>query len=440
MSLNDSIWIPGSTFPCVCGRPHSIATFKVETGQGAFGHMEGFLKASLPEGGCVLAIYDRNTYDVASARLRAALGPLPLREFVFKRSHGELPADMDSLAELEGELKAVHPSLTLAVGSGVISDLVKVAADSLQIPYVSVPTAPSMDGYLSANAALLSGGMKRQFNGLRPPLALFSETGIVMSAPDRMIRAGLGDALGKFTSLAEWMINRDVRGEYHCPEAARMLEGEILGLLASAESEDLRSTALVERLMRVLLATGIAMQATGTSACASCGEHYISHAMEMRGYAVHGHAPSFHGLQVAFGAKTVIDAYKQLSDGSADGRKLDFGAMRKIYSAHASDWLAIGVDVSQSIEDKMKLLESLGGRLDFISSCSGAVSWLLDHAGRLEAVYKRHALPSTPAELGLAREDALFAVRHAVDIRQRICVLDLLHCLGAMDLLESKIP
>ncbi len=437
MNAIGSSWIPGSSFACSCGKTHTIATFKVEAGQGALAQLEPFLRATISNGGSALAVYDGNTFDLAGARLRSALGSAPSREFVFKRRKGDLPADMASLAELEQGLKAVSPSVALAVGSGVISDLVKVAADSAQIPYISVPTAPSMDGYLSANAALLSGGLKRQFNGLRPPLALFSETEIVMSAPDKMIRAGLGDALGKFSSLSEWLVNKSLRGEYHCQEAAQLLEDEILELLSVAESEELRSKALSERLMRVLLSTGIAMQATGSSAPASCGEHYVSHAMEMRGYAMHGHAPSFHGLQVAWGAKAVLDAYSMLSRGPV--RTLDFPSMRKAYSNHAADWQTIGVDVSKSVADKTALLESIGERMDCLSSCSSPIAWLLSHAKRLDAVYKRQGLPSTPAELGLSREDALFALRHSVDIRQRVCVFDILHCLGAMDAFESSI-
>ena len=439
MNAQTSKWLPGSSFLCGCGRTHTVATSHIEMGQGAFDHLEGFLESALLKDGVVLAVYDGNTYAVAGARLRAALGKKTFKEFIFKTSGGDLPADMRSLSELDAELKSVRPALVLAVGSGVISDLVKVAANELQIPYISIPTAPSMDGYLSANAALLAGGMKRQFNGLRPPLALFSETEIVMSAPDKMIRAGLGDALGKFTSLAEWRINNIVRDEYCCNEAVSMLEGEILSLLSAAETEELRSKTLVECLMRVLLHTGALMQATGSSAAASCGEHYISHAMEMRGYALHGHAPSFHGLQVAWGASVVISAYEAMRGGLLSGFSLDLESMRKVYLSHIQDWKSVGVDVSKSIEDKVVLLESLGPRLDLISgdACAEPVSWLLGHAGRVESAFKRHSMPLKASEIGLSREDALFALRHAVDIRQRITIFDLLQAHGSMSAFEK---
>ena len=47
--------------------------------------------------------------------------------------------------------------MPVAVGSGVMNDLVKHAAFALGRPYLCVATAASMDGYTSARRAALAG-------------------------------------------------------------------------------------------------------------------------------------------------------------------------------------------------------------------------------------------------------------------------------------------
>ncbi len=48
----------------------------------------------------------------------------------------------------------------VAVGSGVMNDLVKYAAFKLDRPYLCVATAASMDGYTSAGAPLSERGLQ----------------------------------------------------------------------------------------------------------------------------------------------------------------------------------------------------------------------------------------------------------------------------------------
>ena len=61
-------------------------------------------------------------------------------------------------------------ALPIAVGAGVISDVTKCAAGIAGIPYASVATAASMDGYAASGAAMLEDGFKRTF-ACPPPIA-----------------------------------------------------------------------------------------------------------------------------------------------------------------------------------------------------------------------------------------------------------------------------
>ena len=51
-------------------------------------------------------------------------------------------------------------TVLVAVGSGVITDIVRYAAHLSDVEFVSVPTAASMDGYASSVAALEIDGVK----------------------------------------------------------------------------------------------------------------------------------------------------------------------------------------------------------------------------------------------------------------------------------------
>ena len=60
----------------------------------------------------------------------------------------------------------------LAVGSGVVTDIVRYAAHLEDLDFISVPTAASMDGYASTVAALQIDGVKVTYSA-RAPLAIF---------------------------------------------------------------------------------------------------------------------------------------------------------------------------------------------------------------------------------------------------------------------------
>ena len=60
------------------------------------------------------------------------------------------------------------PTCCLAVGSGTITDIVRFAAHVMRLPFVVMPTAPSMDGYASSGAPLVVEGVKRTYM-VKPP-------------------------------------------------------------------------------------------------------------------------------------------------------------------------------------------------------------------------------------------------------------------------------
>ena len=93
----------------------------------------------------------------------------------------------------------------VAVGSGTINDLCKYVSAQDGKPYVVYGTAPSMNGYVSVNAAITVGGLKKSL-AAQAPLGVFLDLSILAAAPPRMIRSGLGDSLCRPTAQADWLL------------------------------------------------------------------------------------------------------------------------------------------------------------------------------------------------------------------------------------------
>jgi hypothetical protein len=117
----------------------------------------------------VLVVMDRNTEAAAG---RAAVELLRMRgllvsELVFPQRSALYP-DGASIALVQRRIAGdVRP---VAVGAGVITDIVRYASHSRGRDFVSVATAASMDGYASTVAALQFDGVKSRCPpGLRGP-------------------------------------------------------------------------------------------------------------------------------------------------------------------------------------------------------------------------------------------------------------------------------
>ncbi|MEK6793651.1 MAG: iron-containing alcohol dehydrogenase [Spirochaetota bacterium] len=409
---------------CTCGERHDITTKDVLIGKGVIHHIATLFGPDM--GGRPLILADMNTHAVAGKHVRelCAHASMHIEELVLP---GEVHADAHNLNIIAEGLTAHKATVAVAVGSGTINDLVKVAANDHDIPYLCVATAASMDGYLSANATILTNGNKVPYSTIRPPIAVIADTDIIRAAPERMTLAGLGDALGKITSIADWKLNHLLREEPFCLDTASMLREEVADMLSYlAQAQSLSDDEFIQKLMRILVLTGTAMQRMGNSAPASGGEHCISHAMEMKGYACMGQAPSLHGLQVAYGLGKSLAAYCDLFDPehAYDFARTDVPAALR---GHVSDWKNIGIDLQGTIEKKAGLLARFRSSFSEIRNLADDddFRFLLSAAPAVRMVAEEFSLPMRCADIDLMPEDARFAVLHAVDIRPRFTIFDL---------------
>ena len=121
---------------------------------------------------------------------------------------------LHALDDYSNELAEIFPdnSVPVAIGSGVINDLVKRASGVCGKNYCCVATAASVDGYTASGAALLVNGRKMT-QPCPAPYALLADTAVLESAPPEMLSSGYGDLWAKVPAGAEWFISNVITGE-----------------------------------------------------------------------------------------------------------------------------------------------------------------------------------------------------------------------------------
>lgn len=272
---------------CSCGKDHFCDIERVEIGTGAVN--------SLPElcekyKNIVIAA-DVNTYRACGARVFELLKDKTEKLHVFEPD-GLLIPNEQAIEALNADVSE-KTDLIVGVGSGVINDLCKYVSFKKGLPYFIVATAPSMDGYASVGAAMITGNMKTTFNA-HVPAAIIGDVDVLRKAPMDMIKSGFGDIIGKYSALNDWKLSALINGEYLCQYVYDLTYDTVLKTRALAGGIEKRDPETIKTLMEALVIVGIAMAYVKNSRPASGSEHHLSHYFEItgivknRGYLLHG--------------------------------------------------------------------------------------------------------------------------------------------------------
>ena len=338
---------------------------------------------------------------------------------------------------------ALHPYLAgttalVAVGSGTVNDITKMAAHQVGLPYAIVATAPSMNGYTSSIAALLIEGVKTS-QPCTPPVACLGDLDMLAAAPYRMIAAGLGDLLSKPVSNADWLLALTLADGVYSNTAADLIA-------ASADFVDgvagqLPAPDAVGKLMASLCLSGLAMSVAGTSAPASGGEHLISHYLDMTHHAF-GAANDLHGCQVGVATIATAALYEKLL--ALDPQTIDvdglitrhpawndyepvvrerFGPLATAVLSHARK----GHPTRDALRARLTHLRETWDEL------LSALRPTLRGPDAIRADLLAAHCPTNFAALGIDTERARRAIVHSKDIRPRYTILHLAAELGRLE-------
>lgn len=298
--------------PCSCGREHRIEVRDIVLGS----HAAQQLFEALQDG-CLsgyrhpLIVCDKNTKEAAGDRLKAAWQLCD--EIILPAD--DLHADDHGVEMVHRAIEKVQctqggPDLFLAVGSGTIHDLTRYVAYEREVPFVSVPTAASVDGFVSTVAAMTWEGMKKTLPAAAP-IYVYADTEIIANAPYRLTASGVSDLMGKYIALTDWRIVHEVTGEYICERICGMEKDAVETVCRCLDGLHTGDTEAYESLMYALLLSGLAMQMIGNSRPASCAEHHVSHLWEME--IINGHIDALHGEKVSVGLMLNMVLYKKIA-------------------------------------------------------------------------------------------------------------------------------
>jgi glycerol-1-phosphate dehydrogenase [NAD(P)+] len=268
----------------------------------------GALYARHFHGPAVLMADDRG-WGAAGGGVEAAFAArgIPTRRHVI----AAIPRPKPTVELAETLRAALRPGETpVAVGSGVMNDVVKHAAFSAGIPYMCVATAASMDGYTSAGAPLSERGFKKTIP-CRPAKVLLADLDVIAAAPPEMTGWGYGDLAGKVPAGGDWIIADALGIEPIDDVAWPMVQDGLEGWLSQPDRIAAGDRAAVEGLFLGLTLVGLAMEAHGSSRPASGADHQIAHLWEMDDLR-HGGERVSHGACVAVGAMAALRMFDWL--------------------------------------------------------------------------------------------------------------------------------
>jgi len=250
--------------------------------------------------GChkLLVVTDENVWNLLSRRVEEVLRGVAALSVSFARGSGYPTVDAVRAVVAEKD-----PCVVVGLGGGRSIDVAKYAAYIEGLPFVSVPTALSHDGFASPIVALKDEQGNPVSLFTRPPAAVVVDLGIVSRAPRRLLASGAGDILAKLTSVADARLAQREVGE-RISEAALEMAEAAYRILASHIVELARwSVEGVRLLAEAGLLAGMAMAVAGSSRPCSGSEHLFSHALDK----LFPGRSSLHGEQVGVGA--VVAAY-----------------------------------------------------------------------------------------------------------------------------------
>ena len=406
---------------CPCGKTHTLETTACVIDDNAVGQMEKYL------GNKNVAIFcDENTEKFAAA--------LP---FYKKEICLVFPGNAHA-TEVQTEcgerfITEKRPDILVACGSGSLHDITRYCANAAGLPFVSYPTAASVDGFMSGIAAMTWHGQKLSFAST-PPAAVFADPRISGKAPARLTASGVGDVLGKYTSLFDWHLSHLLTGEYECPNIVALTEAALEGVLdALKNKEKITVQDYTCRVLEALLVSGLAMQLTGNSRPASAAEHHMSHLWEMA--VINGKTEALHGEQVAVGTLAVMDTYKAALENGPDWDTITHLDFDKVFSEKYLEpvfgAMTPGI-LKENLPDGTYASSSLA-RINIKDPAETekeikALFAALPDAAELRRLAESAGCMTTVAEAGLPAEEAFLekSLAYAPYVRNRLTLLKII--------------
>ncbi len=370
-------------------------------------------------------VADSNTYRVLGQRVEAALREAGFDVRLILLTGSEISADehyvTQAMIDTNGEDRQY-----IAVGSGTVTDITRFVSHRARSSFISLPTAPSVDGYTSTVAPMVVAKYKGPIQA-QPPVAVFADLPTLRAAPGQMIAAGLGDLLGKYTSLADWQLGALLYDEPYNHGIQEMMRKSVDDTVEVIDELSSRSDASITRLMDGLVGSGFGMLAFGDSRPASGSEHHLAHYWEIK-FVIEDRPAVLHGIKV--GIATIIsarryellrqmtfeDARRSLDSRSLPGQEQFLAEIKAGYGPVTDKIVSIQEPLLQMNDrDLQNLKKRILGNWKEIQSIAKTVP----HPTQITRWISEVGGPTAPGEIGLSPDEVILGVRSAHYLRDR---------------------
>ena len=397
---------------CACGKEHTMVTERCIIEAGCLADASAYI-AEQGLTGCAVAIYDENTYAATAGRHPAADFEVVLPpENLHADNHGvglalaKIPESCDYM---------------IAVGAGTIHDITRYCAYTKGVPFVSCPTAASVDGFCSSVAAMTWDGFKKTFTAVAPKIVI-ADLDIIAAAPAFLTRSGFGDMIGKYIALSDWKISHILTGEYFCSTIHDMTMEATKAVVENADGIRCGASDAMEKLTYGLLLSGLAMQLLGNSRCASGAEHHISHLIEMQPEGLAVASGALHGEKVGVGTLLASREYHRIISDKALAW-VDYPAVPDAYITEM-----FGERLSASILSENKVNCAAGVTAAAIAAHWDEIRAVVDTIPTYEELLTKYELlgaKRTLADIEVAEEKLSLLLDYSPLVRNRLTLMRL---------------
>lgn len=310
--------------------------------------------------------------------------------------------------------------LIIALGSGTINDLCKLAAFRSKIPYIIFGTAPSMNGYASGNASIITEGRKNSLLA-KLPHAIYLDLNILNKAPQRLIRAGIGDSLCLSTCQFDWLLSNFLLGSYYNQTAFDLLYPYHQKLINENNIEDKN---FIKILAEILIISGLGMFISGGSYPASQGEHLIAHYIEIKYPEIA--QKSYHGEQIAITTLTMAKIQEEILKINylqIKAFQFDLNYLQKIFKPELA-W-HFNQEISKKMINEKRATEINQNLANNWPEIKLELAKNMINSQKLSQISQKFVLPQNPQMIGINNNIYQEAVDCAYLIRDRFTSLDL---------------
>ena len=333
--------------------------------------------------------------------------------------------------------------LFIAVGSGTVTDIVRFVSYRAKSSFISLPTAPSVDGFASNGSSMTIMGFKQTILS-RPPIAIFADLETLCKAPRPLIASGFGDMFGKFTALADWKLANLINGDPYDAAIAERSQNARNKVVIQAKKLNEDWEFSVKSVMEALYEEGLCMLEFGNSRPASGSEHQFSHYWEMT-LLREGRPAVFHSAKVGLASIWIAKYYEMIRemskeeavdrldnmlivDPEVETQKIIRGYGKQVASSILSHQEA---HLNMTSEKHELLKKRIIDNWDEIQEIAAEVP----SSDEMRALIKLVGGITEPAELGLTNEDIGNAIEYAQYVRKAFTILNITQMLNSRPLI-----